>query len=226
MDINLAAFGLDMRSASRIYFINPPLNPQTEAQAIGRARRISQNRPVTVETLVLRNSLEEVIVKRRQEMTASEQRKCRSILDDKPIYEWILNARILPLPLPAPTPVPIAGPGSGPGPSAAAVDHTHELAGPPGPLQMAPLQTPQLIFGRGFGRQIDPDEDLVSRADLAGTATTTARVLSLEEFQAIRNLVVTGRVTMPGATGQQQRKRPASGPEETGKGKRPRVSFL
>ena len=225
MDINLAAFGLDMRSASRIYFINPPLNPQTEAQAIGRARRISQNRPVTVETLVLRDSLEEVIVKRRQEMTASEQRKCRSILDDKPIYEWILNAKILPLPIPAPTPVPITDPG---GAAAAAVDYTDELAGPPGPLQMAPLQTPQLIFGRGFGRQIDPDEDLVSRADLARTAKTTARVLSLEEFQAIRNLAVTGNLTMPGVPGQQQqhRKRPATGPEETGKSKRPRVSFL
>jgi hypothetical protein len=137
MDITQAAFGLDMKSASRIYFINPVLNPQVEAQAIGRARRISQKKPVSVETLVLRGSVEEIIVKRRGEMTQAEQWKCRSILDDKPIYEWILNAKILPLP------------GGG-----------RDLAGPD---QMAKLQTPQFIFGRGFGRGLShPDQDLVT----------------------------------------------------------------
>ncbi|KAG7292060.1 hypothetical protein NEMBOFW57_002091 [Staphylotrichum longicolle] len=98
MDISQAAFGLDMRSASRIYFLHPVLNPQVEAQAIGRARRISQQKPVSVETLVLRGSVEEVIVRRRGEMTQAEQWKCRSILDDGMIYRWILEARILPLP--------------------------------------------------------------------------------------------------------------------------------
>lgn len=139
MDITQAAFGLDMKSASRIYFINPVLNPQVEAQAIGRARRISQKKPVSVETLVLRGSVEEVIVKRRGEMTQAEQRKCRSILDDKPIYEWILNARIIPLP---------GGQGQG-----------QDL---PGPEQMAKLRSPQVLFGRGFGRELShPDQDLV-----------------------------------------------------------------
>jgi hypothetical protein len=138
MDITQDAFGLDMKSASRIYFINPVLNPQVEAQAIGRARRISQKKPVSVETLILRDSVEEVIVKRRGEMTQAEQWKCRSILDDKPIYEWILNARILPLP---------GGGGDVPG----------------GPEQMARLGEPQFIFGRGFGREIShPDQDLVA----------------------------------------------------------------
>ncbi len=133
MDITQAAFGLDMRSASRIYFINPVLNPQVEAQAIGRARRISQQKPVTVEILVLRGSIEEVIVRRRNEMSQAEQRKCRTILDDKPIYEWILNPSIIPLP----------DPGSGFG-------------------QTAKLTNPQFIFGRGFGRAADhPDQDLI-----------------------------------------------------------------
>src|SRR6266566_4517727 len=128
MDITQAAFGLDMRSASRIYFINPVLNPQVEAQAIGRVRRISQKKQVSVETLVLRGSLEEVIMERRQKMTQAEHRKCKTILDDGPIYEWMLNARILPLPDDA-------------------VD---------GPAQMAPLKTPQFLFGRGFGRVEHP----------------------------------------------------------------------
>lgn len=138
MDITQGAFGLDMKSASRIYFINPVFNPQVEAQAIGRARRISQQKPVTVETLVLRGSVEEVIVRRRGEMTQAEQRKCRSILDDKPIYEWTLNAKILKLP----------------GSSGGNIS---------GPEQMAKLARPQFIFGRDFRREpAHPDEDLVN----------------------------------------------------------------
>lgn len=141
MDITQAAFGLDMKSASRIYFINPVLNPQVEAQAIGRARRISQQKPVTVETLVLKDSVEEVIVRRRKEMTQAEQRKCKSILDDKPIYEWILNAKITPLP---------GGDGQPIG----------------GPDQMARLQEPQFLFGRGSWRELNhPDEDIVKADD-------------------------------------------------------------
>lgn len=135
MDITQAAFGLDMQSASRIYFISPVLNPQVEAQAIGRVRRISQRKPVSVETLVLRGSVEEVVVRRRSEMTQAEMRKCRSILDDRLIYDWILNARILPL----------AGDGD-----------------VPREEQMARLEVPQFLFGRGFGRELShPDQDLV-----------------------------------------------------------------
>jgi hypothetical protein len=132
MDITQAAFGLDMRTASRIYFINPVLNPQVEAQAIGRARRISQYKPVTVETLVLRDSIEEFMVERRKNMTQAEHRKAKSILDDRPMYDWILNARIIPLP-----------------------DVEEGVA------QTARLAVPQYVFGRGFGRALHPDEGLI-----------------------------------------------------------------
>ncbi|KAK2005140.1 hypothetical protein LX36DRAFT_705784 [Colletotrichum falcatum] len=97
MDLTQAAVGLDMKAASRIYFINPVLNPQIQTQAIGRARRISQQKPVTVETLVLRGSIEEVIVERKKSMSQIEHWKCKSILDDRPIYNWIRNASIIPL---------------------------------------------------------------------------------------------------------------------------------
>ncbi|KAH6854645.1 P-loop containing nucleoside triphosphate hydrolase protein [Chaetomium sp. MPI-CAGE-AT-0009] len=133
MDMTQAAFGLDMQSASRIYFLSPVLNPQVEAQAIGRARRISQRRPVAVETLVLRGSVEEVVVRRRAEMSQAEMWRCRSILDDRPIYEWILNARILPL-----------------------------EAGVVGEGQMARLERPLAVFGRAVGGGLShPDQDLV-----------------------------------------------------------------
>ncbi|KAL7925120.1 P-loop containing nucleoside triphosphate hydrolase protein [Trichoderma austrokoningii] len=133
MDISQAAFGLDMRAASRIYFINPALNPQVEAQAIGRARRISQKRPVTVETLVLKNSLDEVILERKQNMSQEEHRRAKSILDVRPIFNWIKNAKITPM-----------DPSEG--------DYT---------AQMAKLQTPQAVFGKGFGAVAHHDDGLI-----------------------------------------------------------------
>jgi superfamily II DNA or RNA helicase len=135
MDISQAAFGLDMREASRIYFISPVLNPQVEAQAIGRARRISQKKAVFVETLVLKNSIEEVILERKQHMTQAEHHRVQSILDVGPIYNWIKNARINPMPM---------------------VGAELNKEG-----QMAPLEAPQYIFRRGFGRTMHPDEGLV-----------------------------------------------------------------
>ncbi|KXJ91733.1 SNF2 family N-terminal domain-domain-containing protein [Microdochium bolleyi] len=140
MDISQAAFGLDMRSASRIYFVSPVLNPQVQAQAVGRARRISQQRPVTVETLVLKDSIEEVIVDRGKKMTQAEHRRVMSsVTEDRLINEWIRNVKILPLDDPA----------SG----ASRPDD--------GLAQTAMLKTPQFVFGRGFGRELRPDDVLV-----------------------------------------------------------------
>jgi hypothetical protein len=97
MDVSQAAFGLDLSSASRVYFINPILNPQVEAQAIKRAHRIGQEKDVYVETLVLKGSIEELILTRREVMSPEEHKKCKSILDDDVIYDWIRNARFLDL---------------------------------------------------------------------------------------------------------------------------------
>lgn len=133
MDISQAAFGLDMREASRIYFINPVLNPQVEAQAIGRARRISQKKPVWVETLVLKNSLDEVILERKGQMTQAEHRHVKSILDVRPIFNWIKNTKISPM-------------------GSSSDSYTS---------QMATLHTAQAVFGRGFGVTSHPDEDII-----------------------------------------------------------------
>lgn len=133
MDLSQAAFGLDMKTASRIYFINPVLNPQVEAQAIGRVRRISQEKPVTVETLVLRNSIEEIILERKRNMTHAEHRRVKSILDVRPIFDWIKNARIIPLP----------------------GNDGDNMS------QMTRLRTPQYVFGRGFGRDMHPDDGII-----------------------------------------------------------------
>jgi hypothetical protein len=138
MDISQAAFGLDMSSASRVYFVNPVFSPQVEAQAVKRAHRIGQTKPVFVETLVLNGSIEEVILERRKDMSNEEHNKCKNILDDEKMYDWIRNVRFLPLP-------------------------TGEI---PGPEQMAKLETPELVLGRVAssvtGAVHDPDADLLT----------------------------------------------------------------
>ncbi|KAI1328316.1 hypothetical protein F5Y16DRAFT_158773 [Xylariaceae sp. FL0255] len=146
MDISQAAYGLDMKSASRIYFISPVLNPQVVAQAIGRARRISQQKPVSVETLVLRNSIEEIVLDRRENMTQAEHSRIKNVIDDGKIKEWIRNARINPI-----------------------GDNEEELS------QTAMLASPQYIFGRGFGRVLDADEGLIMGSPVAeNNFSTTA----------------------------------------------------
>lgn len=137
MDISQAAFGLDMSSASRVYFVNPVLSPQVEAQAVKRAHRIGQKKPVFVETLVLKGGIEEVILERRKDMSNEEHKKCKDILNDSKIYDWIRNVRFIPLP--------------------------DDIG--PGPDQMAKLDTPELVFGRGSGSYVgaarDPNADLL-----------------------------------------------------------------
>ena len=147
MDLSQAAFGLDMREASRVYFINPVLNPQVEAQAIGRVRRIHQKKPVYVETLVLKNSIDEVILERKEHMTQAEHRQVKSILDIRPIYNWIKNTRVSPLP----------------------EGISHDVS------QMTVLKTPQNVFGRGFGRPMHPDEGLVLDESSGSNAGPSSR---------------------------------------------------
>lgn len=120
MDISQAAFGLDMSSASRVYFVNPVFSPQVEAQAVKRAHRIGQDKPVYVETLVLKGSIEEVILERRNDITSEEHNRCKTILDDQKMYEWIRNVRFIPV----------------------------EVEDVPGPEQMAKLETPHNLFTR------------------------------------------------------------------------------
>lgn len=129
MDLSQAAFGVNVPSASRVFFVNPVLNKQIEAQAVKRAHRIGQSRPVYVETLVLKGSVEEVILERRNVMSNDEQKKCKTILDDKPMYDWIKNLRFVAMP----------------------------EGDIPSTEQMAKLDVPQPIFD--FTKDIDSDED-------------------------------------------------------------------
>lgn len=83
MDLKQAAHGLHVAAASRVFIVSPIWQPGVESQAIKRAHRIGQTRPVHVETLVLRGTLEEKILRRRRQMNNAELvRAEKSLLDD------------------------------------------------------------------------------------------------------------------------------------------------
>ncbi|KAF7727694.1 hypothetical protein EC973_007250 [Apophysomyces ossiformis] len=70
MAVQKAAYGIDLSSATRVYFVSPVWQTAMEIQAIKRAHRIGQRKPVYVETLVIRNSIEDELLKRRQEVVS------------------------------------------------------------------------------------------------------------------------------------------------------------
>lgn len=124
MDLRQAAHGLHVASASRVFFVNPVWQPNVEAQAIKRAHRIGQNRPVYVETLVLKDTIEEQLLQRRKSMTAQEHLKAaKSPLDDSAMNQMLRNAALVPV-------------------------HAWELED--ARRQMAPLKHPQPVFQSGI----------------------------------------------------------------------------
>ena len=124
MDLKQAAHGLHVASASRVFFVNPVWSPSIEAQAIKRAHRIGQTRPVYVETLVLKGTIEEQMLQRRKAMTTSEHQKAsKSLLDDVTMSDIIKDLDFHSL--------------------------TYEQMLDEA-TQHAPLKVPQQIFGREF----------------------------------------------------------------------------
>ena len=58
METKVAAHGLNVTSASRVFFMNACWQRSVERQAIKRAHRIGQTREVYVETLVVKDTIE------------------------------------------------------------------------------------------------------------------------------------------------------------------------
>ncbi|KAK9458233.1 SNF2 family N-terminal domain-containing protein [Dipodascopsis uninucleata] len=95
MDLGLASHGLNVTGASRIIFINPVWQPNIEAQAMRRAHRIGQMRPVHVETLILRGTIEEAIYNRRRAMTQDEFAAAKTLTDDAPMNRIISDPQFI-----------------------------------------------------------------------------------------------------------------------------------
>lgn len=94
MDVRKAAFGLNLCAASRVWFVNPVCKPDVEAQALKRAHRIGQTRPVICETLILEGSIEQAMHERSKQMTRAEHIDAKKALeDDGGIRAILQNAR-------------------------------------------------------------------------------------------------------------------------------------
>lgn len=191
MNIRRGAHGLHLANASRVFFVNPVWQPNIEAQAIKRAHRIGQNRPVYVETLVLKDSLEDKMLQRRKQMTTEEHQIAqKSILDDPVIRELIQGAR----------PIPFSQ------------DEKLEVG-----KQMAFLETPQRLFGRAFKTTSVQSDSDAGRALLGKTNTTNTeqqslngKVVGLDPSTAQSSLPLSGKTINLNAE-QQSQKRKAVG---------------
>jgi SWI/SNF-related matrix-associated actin-dependent regulator of chromatin subfamily A3 len=56
------AVGLNLTAANKVFLMEPLFNPALEAQAVGRAHRMGQTRPVTVYKLVAKDTVDERIL--------------------------------------------------------------------------------------------------------------------------------------------------------------------
>ncbi|KAI8093001.1 P-loop containing nucleoside triphosphate hydrolase protein [Halteromyces radiatus] len=99
MAVQKAAYGIDLSSASRVYFVSPVWQAAMEQQAIKRAHRIGQTKPVYVETLVIRNSIEDALLKRRNVIAAAHQDQSKTdFYSDKRLQNILNHANIVPRP--------------------------------------------------------------------------------------------------------------------------------
>ena len=62
MQIDIGGLGLNLQAASVVILMEPQLKPSTEEQAVARAHRMGQTRPVVVYRLIAANSIDEHIV--------------------------------------------------------------------------------------------------------------------------------------------------------------------
>jgi SWI/SNF-related matrix-associated actin-dependent regulator of chromatin subfamily A3 len=58
--------GLTLTEATHVHLVEPHWNPMVEEQAIARAHRIGQNKPVSVWRYIVENSIEENIARKQQ----------------------------------------------------------------------------------------------------------------------------------------------------------------
>ncbi|BFZ58306.1 hypothetical protein PYCC9005_005368 [Savitreella phatthalungensis] len=96
LDTQLAAHGLNLSTATRVFFVQQFWSPAVERQAVARAHRIGQVSPVHAEVLVLKGSLEDVMHRRRVKMSGSQLvADTRTAAEDSVIRSHVQQAQML-----------------------------------------------------------------------------------------------------------------------------------
>ena len=78
ISLKAGGFGLNLTEADYCFVLDPWWNPAAEEQAVDRAHRIGQQRPVMVYRLVARDTIEEKVM----ELKARKQRLVKAVLSD------------------------------------------------------------------------------------------------------------------------------------------------
>ena len=92
MNIRLAAYGLNVVQASRIFLVEPILDKSIEMQAIKRAHRIGQKNEVIVEKLICENTLDELIhLESEKDVKSEEIFQIRNLMKSLKLLEEDLN---------------------------------------------------------------------------------------------------------------------------------------
>ncbi len=88
ISLKAGGFGLTLTEADYVFMLDPWWNPAAEAQAVDRAHRIGQERPVNVYRLIAAGTIEEKVM-------SLQQRKARlfhAVMDDDALFGRALSA--------------------------------------------------------------------------------------------------------------------------------------
>ena len=88
ISLKAGGFGLNLTDADVVILLDPWWNPAAEAQAVDRAHRLGQSRPVMVYRLIASDTIEDKV-------RALQQRKARlfdAVLDDDDLFARSLDA--------------------------------------------------------------------------------------------------------------------------------------